>query len=74
MFSIILHNPYITLLYLYGHGFYKSLNFMCAGNLIQWNNNYQDVRAWGNLFLYYPFEFFFFFLIGIFNLGGLPFY
>lgn len=72
MSSIYFCNIYITLLYLFGHGFYKSLSFMCVGNLIQSSNNYQDFRKMGNYSYYNIFEFFLF--ICILNLGSLPFF
>lgn len=72
MVSILLFNPTITILYLIGHGLFKSASFMCVGNLIQVNNNYQDSRVWGNHSLVYFFEFFTL-LLCIINLGGLPF-
>lgn len=73
MFSVGLFNPYITILYLYGHGFYKSLCFMVVGNLIHFSNNYQDFRKMGNYQYYFIFEYFFF-LVSIFNLSSLPFF
>ena len=73
MVSLYLSNNYITLLYLYGHGFYKSLSFMCVGNLIQSSFNYQDYRKMGNFQKIYVFEFFFLFIC-IFNLSGFPFF
>lgn len=73
MSSIYFCNIYITLLYLFGHGFYKSLSFMCVGNLIQSSNNYQDFRKMGNYSYYNIFEFFFLFIC-ILNLGSLPFF
>lgn len=73
MFSLTLNNPYITILYLFGHGFYKSLSFMGAGNLIQWANNYQDARRMGNFSVKYVFEFFFL-LVCLFNLSSFPFF
>ncbi len=73
MFSLTLNNPYITILYLFGHGFYKSLSFMGAGNLIQWANNYQDSRRMGNFSYKYVFEFFFL-IVCLFNLSSFPFF
>ena len=73
MVSIYFSNPLVTILYLYGHGFYKSLSFMCVGNLIQSANNYQDLRKMGNLYFYSIFEFFFL-TVCIFNLSSLPFF
>jgi len=73
MTSIYFCNSYITIMYLYGHGFYKSLSFMCAGNLIQSSSNYQDFRRMGAFNKYYVFEFFFLFIC-IFNLSSYPFF
>ena len=73
MFSISLDNHFITLFYLFGHGFYKSLSFMCAGNIIQLNDNYQDLRRGGNLSQKNPFEFFFL-TVCLFNLSSFPFF
>ena len=72
MVSITMFNPLITLLYLIGHGIFKSASFMCVGNLIQINSNYQDSRVWGNYSLYLYVEFFWLTLC-ITNLSGLPF-
>lgn len=73
MVSIGLFNPFISILYLFGHGFYKSLNFICCGNLIQHANNYQDFRKMGGFSFYYVSEFLFFFVC-IFNLSSFPFF
>lgn len=72
MVSILLFNPTITLLYLIGHGIFKSASFMCIGNLIQVNGNYQDSRVWGNQLNYMIFEFFSL-VFCILNLSGFPF-
>jgi NADH:ubiquinone oxidoreductase subunit 5 (subunit L)/multisubunit Na+/H+ antiporter MnhA subunit len=72
MVSILLFNPLITLLYLLGHGLFKSASFMCIGNLIQINNNYQDSRVWGGQLNYFFFEFYTL-IFCIINLGGFPF-
>jgi len=73
MFSITLNNPYITILYLYGHGLYKSLSFIGAGNLIQYANNYQDMRRMGSFSSKYVFEFFYL-TICLLNLSSFPFF
>lgn len=73
MVSLMSFNPTITLLYLFGHGFFKSLNFMCVGNLIGYVGNYQDYRKMGNLNLFLIFEFCVLFVC-ILNLGSLPFF
>ena len=71
MFSITLFRPEITLFYLFAHGFFKSLNFMCVGNFIQYANNYQDISRMGGLVSYYRLEKFFLF-ISAFNLSSAP--
>ncbi len=73
MVSIGLFNPFVSILYLFGHGFYKSLNFICCGNLIQHANNYQDFRKMGGFSFYHVTEFLFF-SICIFNLSSFPFF
>lgn len=73
MVSLYYANAYVTLIYLMGHGFYKSLSFMCVGNIIQFNNNYQDFRRSGNYANRAIFEFFTLFIC-IFNLSGFPFF
>lgn len=72
MVSILLFNPLVTILYLIGHGIFKSASFMCVGNLIQANGNYQDSRVWGGHHQYLIVEFFILTLC-IINLSGLPF-
>lgn len=71
IFSILMHLPYITIFYLFAHGFFKSINFMCVGNFIQYANNYQDTSRMGFYFNLYKFEFFFF-SITLFNLSSAP--
>lgn len=71
MFSIIMHNPFITVFYLFAHGFFKSINFMCVGNFIQASNNYQDTSKMGRFFSLFKFEFYFF-AITLFNLSSGP--
>lgn len=65
-------NMEIVLLYLCVHGFFKALVFMCVGNVIRFSKNYQDFRFMGGFFKYLPFEASMT-LIGLINLGGLPF-
>lgn len=57
MFSIIMYEPYITMFYLFAHGFFKSACFICAGNYIQAANNYQDLSKIGCMRETQPFEF-----------------
>jgi NADH-quinone oxidoreductase subunit L len=71
MYSITLFRPEITLFYLFAHGFFKSLNFLCVGNFVQYANNYQDVSRMGGLSSSYRFESFFLF-VTVFNLSSAP--
>lgn len=71
MYSITLFRPEITLFYLFAHGFFKSLNFLCVGNFVQYANNYQDVSRMGGLSSAHRFESFFLF-ITVFNLSSAP--
>lgn len=61
-----------VILYLYVHGFFKAILFMCIGNVLRISMNYQDSRRMGGLFKYLPFEYFCS-LVCVFNLAGLPF-
>jgi len=72
IFLSCLFNLEIVLLYLCVHGFFKALVFMCVGNVIRFARNYQDFRYMGGFFKYLPFEASMM-LIGLINLGGLPF-
>lgn len=65
-------NLEVVLLYLCVHGFFKALVFMCTGNVIRFARNYQDFRYMGGFFKYLPFEACMT-LVGLINLGGLPF-
>lgn len=65
-------NLEIVLLYLCVHGFFKALVFMCVGNVIRFARNYQDFRYMGGFAKFLPFEASMT-LIGLINLGGLPF-
>jgi NADH-quinone oxidoreductase subunit L len=71
MYSITLFRPEITIFYLFAHGFFKSLNFLCVGNFIQYANNYQDVSRMGGFGNAYRFEAFFLF-VSAFNLSSAP--
>lgn len=64
-----LNNLYITIFYLYSHGLFKSLSFMCVGNIIQTNSNIQDYRFMGQRFKFHKFEFFFL-IFSMVNLSG----
>jgi len=72
IFSCISKIPEITIYYLYVHGFFKAAVFLCVGNVIHASYNYQDFRRFGNSIYYLVFEFFFI-VIGLINLCGLPF-
>lgn len=61
-----------VILYLYVHGFFKAIVFMCIGNVIRISRNYQDFRRMGLYYKYLPFECFCSFICLI-NLSGLPF-
>lgn len=61
----------LIILYLYVHGFFKAASFLCAGNIIRFNSNYQDFRRTGGFFKYLPFEFYCL-TICLVNLMGLP--
>lgn len=61
----------IVLFYLYIHGFFKAIIFLCAGNIIRFNKNYQDIKRMGQFWKYLPFEFSVVFLC-LLNLSGLP--
>lgn len=65
-------NLEFVLLYLCVHGFFKALVFMCVGNVIRFARNYQDFRYMGGFYKFLPFETSMT-LIGLINLGGLPF-
>ena len=71
MFSITLFEPFITIFYLFAHGFFKSLNFLCVGNFIQYANNYQDISRMGGFATNYTLEKFFLFITA-FNLSSAP--
>lgn len=47
-FLLTLPNIWYFLVYLVIHGFFKSISFVLAGELILLNNNYQDWRKMGN--------------------------
>ena len=62
-----------TLAYLYVHGFFKAIAFLCAGNLIRFCKNYQDLRRMGQLWKYLPFECAAM-TLALANLSGAPFF
>lgn len=71
MFSVLMHMPYVTMFYLFAHGFFKSLNFVCVGNFIQHSNNYQDVSRMGRFGAALAFERNVF-AVTLFNLSSAP--
>lgn len=63
----------LVIVYLFVHGFFKAISFLCVGNIIRFSKNYQDLRRMGSLFKYLPSEFFFL-IFSLLNLSGLPFF
>lgn len=63
----------LVIVYLFVHGFFKAISFLCVGNIIRFSKNYQDLRRMGSLFKYLPAEFFFL-IFSLLNLSGLPFF
>lgn len=70
--TIGLGNTFLTITYLYLHGFFKALTFFCVGNLVKVCRGYQDTRKMGQLFLVLPVESILLVICAI-NLGALPF-
>lgn len=70
--SLSLNNVLITLLYLHLHGWFKSLSFMCVGNIIFKSNGYQDSRRMGGLLNTCSLEFLVL-LVSLSSLASLPF-
>lgn len=70
--TIGLNNVYLTVTYLYLHGFFKALTFFCVGNLVKVSKGYQDTRKMGQLFVILPLESVLL-VVCAFNLGALPF-
>jgi len=70
--TIGLNNIYLTITYLYLHGFFKALTFFCLGNLVKVSKGYQDSRKMGQLFSILPIESILFLICSV-NLGALPF-
>lgn len=61
----------VTLFYLFVHGIFKSLSFICVGNFIQYANNYQDVARMGGFGVHYRTELYGL-IISAFNLSSAP--
>ena len=62
-----------TLCYLFLHGFFKALSFICAGEAIRTANGYQDINKSGGLFFSAP-NLSISFFAAMANLCGLPFF
>lgn len=60
-------------MYLYAHGFYKALSFMCLGNIIAISHGIQDFRKLGNFFFNSPINYFIL-IISLLNLSAYPFF
>jgi NADH:ubiquinone oxidoreductase subunit 5 (subunit L)/multisubunit Na+/H+ antiporter MnhA subunit len=69
----VLGGSSIALLYLFLHGFYKALSFICAGDFIRLGAGYQDLNRMGGFFFLSP-SLSAQFLISMGNLCGLPFF
>lgn len=63
----------LVIVYLFVHGFFKAISFLCVGNIIRFSKSYQDLRRMGGFFKYLPAEFFFL-VFSLLNLSGLPFF
>lgn len=72
MFLTFFKNPDIVIIYLYVHGFFKAIIFMCMGHVIRFANNYQDMRRMGGFYKYLPFEALLSF-VALLNLAGVSF-
>ena len=66
-------SPEHTILYLYIHGFFKAISFMCVGNVIRFSKNYQDLRRMGNFWKLLPVETVLL-TLSLLNLSGAPFF
>ena len=73
MFLTTLGSFEFIILYLYVHGFFKAIAFLCVGNIIRFSKNYQDIRRMGQFWKYLPYEFSII-LLSLMNLSGLPFF
>jgi len=70
--TVGLNNLYLSLTYLYLHGFFKALTFFCVGNIVKTARGYQDTRRMGQIFMILPVESLLLIVCAI-NLGALPF-
>jgi NADH:ubiquinone oxidoreductase subunit 5 (subunit L)/multisubunit Na+/H+ antiporter MnhA subunit len=73
MVLTVFGNIEYVLFYLYVHGFFKAIVFLCVGNIIRFCKNYQDIRRMGQLWCYLPFELSIS-ILALINLSGLPFF
>lgn len=69
---VALNNLYLTLIYLYLHGFFKALTFFVIGNFVKISKSYQDIRRMGQLYLVLPIESILLLFCSA-NLAALPF-
>jgi len=70
-FLLTLPNLWYFLVYLVLHGVFKSASFICAGELILFNHNYQDWRKIGGNLIYNKL-YLFSFIFCLANLSSLP--
>ncbi|MCL4129281.1 UNVERIFIED_CONTAM: hypothetical protein GTU68_000990 [Idotea baltica] len=61
----------LAIIYLYIHGYFKALSFLCVGNIIRFYKNVQDLRKMGMSTYYLPLDSLAL-SISLINLGGLP--
>ena len=69
MFLVTTNNLINIILYLYLHGFFKSLSFMCVGNIIKDSFNIQDFRYMGAKHKTHVYELFYL-IFSLTNLSG----
>lgn len=67
-----LNNNVLLFYYLIGHGFYKSISFFCAGNIINSHGGYQDIRKHGVPLAKNNIDYLIL-SISMINLAGIPF-
>nr|YP_009732926.1 NADH dehydrogenase subunit 5 [Diaphorencyrtus aligarhensis]QHU77261.1 NADH dehydrogenase subunit 5 [Diaphorencyrtus aligarhensis] len=64
---------YLSFFHLVIHAMFKSMMFMCSGIIIHFSKNCQDIRFFGNLFMFMPFTMVMF-MISNLALCGMPFF
>jgi NADH:ubiquinone oxidoreductase subunit 5 (subunit L)/multisubunit Na+/H+ antiporter MnhA subunit len=69
MFLSVFNNLHVLIFYLYIHGFFKSLSFMCVGNIIKTSQNIQDFRYMGQKYFNHRYEYYFL-IFSLSNLSG----